>query len=522
MSRSHSFEGRIVRWLAGLALVAGIAAAPQARAEGCTAPLSSVGMLRPELRESLDTGALSRFYAGRTGCVWNDRDAASLLAALGKVEAQGLDPEDFHLGELLRGGDSAEARDLLLSDAALRYARDMRNGRVELEGIEGDVDFPRPVSDPVGDLRAALDRNDISAWLAALPPSQTGYTRLVQAYASYRALAARGGWGVLEQPAKSVRPGNESPLVPQLRQRLVAEGYLAPSEDQSDTLDAPLVAALSRFQESHGLNADGILGKKTVAELNVSAAERVEEIALNLERWRMLASAIAPTRVEVNAAGAEAALIVDGKTMLKMRTVVGKKKTPTPIVRSVISAVVVNPPWVVPVSIIRKEIMPAIKRDPDYLARNNMYWRDNEVVQAPGEKNSLGRLKFELSSSFDVYLHDTPARSLFSRDDRARSHGCVRLEKPLDLAEDLLGTNPAWPREKIEEAIAEGSTKRIPMENDIQVVILYWTAYVDDDGAMQFRDDLYGRDARLAEALQNQKKSIAGPQASAVAKSCSA
>lgn len=531
MSRFHfsvvraGWQGRRRSWrgvLAGLALASGLGLALPAQAENCTAPLSALGTLPPAVRETVDAGALSRLYAGRAGCVWTDRDAASLVTALGKVDAQGLDPEDFHVGALSRSGESPEMRDLLLSDAALRYARDMRNGRVELEGIEGDVDFPRPISDPVADLRAALDRNDVSAWLASLPPSQAGYARLVQAYASYRALAAKGGWATLDQPKKSVRPGNESTLVPQLRQRLATEGYLAADDGQGDTLDAPLVAALRRFQESHGLNADGILGKKTIAELNVSAAERANEIALNLERWRMLASGIAPTRVEVNAAAAEAALVVDGKTMLRMRTVVGKKKTPTPMLRSVISAVVVNPPWVVPVSIIRKEIMPAIKRDPDYLAKNNMYWRDNEVVQAPGEKNSLGRLKFELSSSFDVYLHDTPARSLFSRDDRARSHGCVRLEKPLDLAEDLLGSNPAWPREKIEEAIAEGSTKRIPMENDIQVVILYWTAFVDDDGAIQFRDDLYGRDARLAEALQNQKRSIAGPQASAAAKSCSA
>lgn len=517
-------QGRIAACL--VVLFGVFAAVGSARAAPCLDPLAAEATLRPGFHENLDLNALRRLYASAPVCVWSDESAVALTDVLAKAATHGLDPQDFHLGELARPAAFLDARlrDLLLSDAAIRYARDMRNGRVELESIEDDVDFPRPVMDPVAELRGALGRNAVEEWLAALPPRQPEYARLVDAYALYRGMAARGGWDALPSPEKSLRPGQASSLVLALRRRLRAEGdlaetYAAPEGD--DRFEGRVVEALEHFQRRHGLDADGILGKKTLAALNVGAAERAAQIAINLERWRTLAGAIQPTRVEVNAAAATAALIIDGKPALTMRTVVGKKKTPTPIMRSVIGSIVVNPPWVVPASIARKEILPLLKRQPAYLAENDMYWRDNQIVQAPGEKNSLGRLKFELASSFDVYLHDTPARSLFARDDRARSHGCVRLEKPLELAERLLDGDPLWPRERIEAAIAEGATLRIPMSDDIPVVILYWTSFVDEDGTVEFRDDLYGRDARLMAALERRKpaalaESISAPKACGV------
>lgn len=500
-------QGRIAACL--VVLLGVFAAAGSARAALCMDPLAAEATPRPGFHESLDLNALRRFYASAPICVWSDESAAALTDVLAKAAAHGLDPQDFHLAELARPAAFLDERlrDLLLSDAAIRYARDMRNGRVELESIEDDVDFPRPVIDPVAELRGAISRNAVEEWLAALPPRQPEYARLVDAYALYRGMAARGGWDALPPPEKSLRPGQASSLVPALRRRLQAEGDLAETyaaPEGGDRFEGRVVEAIEHFQRRHGLDADGILGKKTLAALNVSAAERAAQIAMNLERWRTLAGAIQPTRVEVNAAAATAALIIDGKPALTMRTVVGKKKTPTPIMRSVIGSIVVNPPWVIPASITRKEILPLLKRQPTYLAENDMYWRDNQIVQAPGEKNSLGRLKFELASSFDVYLHDTPARSLFARDDRARSHGCVRLEKPLELAERLLDGEPLWPRERIEAAIAEGATLRIPIL-DVPVVILYWTSFVDEDGPVEFRDDLYGRDARLMAALERRK-----------------
>ncbi|MEN6543914.1 L,D-transpeptidase family protein [Parvibaculum sp.] len=450
---------------------------------------------------------LQRLYAGAQGpCLWSGQNAAALIATLSKAEAQGLDPAIFHLRDIARldGSSTDKAlRDLLLSDAALRYARIMTRGQVDPATVDADIDFDIYPGDVLPGLKSALNGGDVSAWLASLPPPQPQYAALVALLAHYRTLAAQGGWPVIGTPETSVKPGKSSPLVATLRERLAAEGYLATAEG-GDVLTGDVLAALKHFQERHGLDTDGALGKKTVAALNVSAAARAEQIALNLERWRQLSRGIPPTRIEVNTAAATAALIVDQKPVLRMRTVVGAKKTPTPLVRSDIRAVVVNPPWVVPVSIVRKEIMPALKRNPDYLEAHNMEWKNGQIVQAPGPKNSLGRIKFELHSSFDVYLHDTPARSLFNkgdRDARARSHGCVRLEKPLDLAERLLQDNANWPRERIEAAIEEGGTQRVQMATDIPVVITYWTAFAGESGDAEFREDIYGRDARLAAAL---------------------
>lgn len=485
------------------------AGANTARAAACADPLVAEAALSSEHRDMLDREALGRFYSGLpVGCAWSKENADLLIGVLVAAGAHGLNPDDFHFGIFARPAAFMEpgARDLLLSDAAILYARDMKNGRVELESIERDIDFPRPVTDPVADLRTALARNSLAGWLASLPPRQPEYGRLVAAYARYRAIAAKGGWEMLAVQEKSLKPGAESPLVPALMRRLAAEGDLAEPAVERDRFDGEIVAALTRFQARNGLEADGILGKKTIAALNVSAGERANRIALNLERWRSLSGAISPTRVEVNTAAATATLIVADKPALKMRAVVGKKRTPTPMLRSVISAVVVNPPWVVPASITRNEILPTLKRQPDYLEKHNMFWRDNQIVQAPGEKNSLGRLKFDLSSSFSVYLHDTPARGLFARDDRARSHGCVRLEKPLDLAERLLKDDPTWSRARIEDAIAVGATKRIATPDGIPVVLVYWTSFVDEDGTVEFRDDLYGRDARLMAALERPQK----------------
>ena len=475
----------------------------------CAASVGTVASLSANLGVEVREDDLQRLYAGAQGpCLWSEHNAAALVATLGKVGEQGLDPAMFHLKDIARLDGSATdkaLRDLLLSDAALRYARIMTRGQVDPATVDADIDFDIYPGDVLPGLKNALNGGDVPAWLASLPPQQPQYAALIGMLARYRALAAQGGWVTMTAPDASVKPGKASPLVATLRQRLAAEGYLADAQG-GEVLTGDVLAALKRFQAQHGLDNDGALGKKTVAVLNVSAATRAEQIALNLERWRQFSRGIPPTRIEVNTAAATAVLIVDRKPVLRMRTVVGAKKTPTPLVRSDIRAVVVNPPWVVPVSIVRKEIMPALRRNPDYLEAHNMEWKNGQIVQAPGPKNSLGRIKFELHSAFDVYLHDTPARSLFNktdRDARARSHGCVRLEKPLDLAEKLLHDNANWPRERIEAAIEQGTTQRVQMATDIPVVIAYWTAFADDSGDAEFREDIYGRDARLAAALSH-------------------
>jgi murein L,D-transpeptidase YcbB/YkuD len=262
--------------------------------------------------------------------------------------------------------------------------------------------------------------------------------------------------------------------------------------------------ALKRFQARHGLTPDGVLGPRSRAALNVPVTARINQIIANLDRWRYIAPAIQPTRFEVNTAAGLADLVVDGTPVLSMRAITGKPDLPTPMLASAINEVIINPTWTVPASIIKSEIRPALRRNPHYLADNNMRWIDGRLVQSPGPKNSLGNFKFNFPNPFTVYLHDTPATLLFKLDERARSHGCVRLERPLDFAEQLLVDNPDWPREKIEQAIPDGKTIRIPLKQKMPLVITYWTAFVDSEGVFNFREDIYGRDARFVEALSPQ------------------
>ncbi len=185
-----------------------------------------------------------------------------------------------------------------------------------------------------------------------------------------------------------------------------------------------------------------------------------------------------------------------------MRAVVGDRRHHSPmLISSKLQAILLNPPWVIPTSIVNIEILPKLARHPDYLEQNDMHWVGAQLVQAPGSKNALGRIKFDFPNPFSVYMHDTPARALFALDDRARSHGCVRLEKPLDLALVLLKDDQNWSRERIDAMIADGATLRIDLANGPPVVFAYWTVFVDDDGRLEFRDDIYGRDARLMAAL---------------------
>jgi murein L,D-transpeptidase YcbB/YkuD len=183
-----------------------------------------------------------------------------------------------------------------------------------------------------------------------------------------------------------------------------------------------------------------------------------------------------------------------------MRVIVGTVTHPTPVFRATMTSVLINPPWNVPSSIQRNEIMPKLKRDPGYLARGNYVFRDERLVQLPGPKNALGQLKFEMPNPLDVYMHDTPDRRLFARPQRTLSHGCVRVEDPRDLARRLIDSN-AWPEAAIDQTIASGETRRVPLKQAIPVYVLYWTAFADPDGTVEFRDDIYGRDQRLAAAL---------------------
>ena len=259
---------------------------------------------------------------------------------------------------------------------------------------------------------------------------------------------------------------------------------------------------MRHFQSHHGIAEDGVVGRETLRELNVSAADRARQIAVNMERWRWMPENLGKSYVLVNIAAFRLDVIEGTRSVLAMKTVVGHDFTRTPFFAARIAEIIVNPWWNVPDSIAVKELWPKQRRDRSYLAREHMIVTNGRIRQRPGEWNSLGRLKFDMPNGHDVYLHDTPAKALFEQPFRAFSHGCIRLEKPLDLALYLLRDQPRWNARAIESAIESGNQQSIRLTAPQPVYVLYWTAWVGDDGHMEFHRDHYGRDAALAAALR--------------------
>ena len=441
-----------------------------------------------------DAAGLQTFYARREmRAAWDERSAASLLRAIDALAEDGLEPDRYHRDALGRLPPGAE-RDILATDAFLTAATHLSHGVVDPQFARPAWCAPPPKIDVAALLQAALDDGTIAETLARVSVRHEGYRRLRKALADYRELARNGGWAVV--PAgRTLRAGDENERVAALRKRLYAPG-------DSAVFDAGLEELVRHFQAHHGLTGDGIAGPETLRELNVSADERARQIAVNMERWRWMPEDLGLSYVLVNIAAFRLDVIEGDHSVLTMKTVVGKDYTRTPFFAARIVEVIVNPWWNVPDSIATEELWPKQRRDPSYLEREHMVVTNGRIRQRPGEWNSLGRLKFNLPNSYDVYLHDTPAKSLFERPFRAFSHGCIRLERPRDLALYLLRDQPHWTAAAIESDIATGTERAIRLTTPQPVYILYWTAWVGDDGDMEFHRDHYQRDAALAAALQ--------------------
>lgn len=416
---------------------------------------------------------------------------------------------------LQRTADGAGAPTTAVDDATLQ-AMILRQARIEtgqrLRPI--DVDplwaLQPPVRDLAAEFAAARAEGRLEAWLRALAPADPRYAALLAARPRYAKLVADGGWTALP-PGPVLKAGDTHPSVPALRQRLAAEGFAAPAATPEEVFDAPLSAVVERFQTLHGLEIDGVVGPETRRALDVTAAARLAQIDANLERYRWSPAVLPADRVEVDTGLAEATLFERGAPVLTMRVVVGDLKHKTPMFASRLEAVVVNPPWNVPSSIATAEILPKAARDKGYLARNGFRFVDGRLQQRPGPGNSLGRLKFDLPSPFGVYLHDTPGKSAFARRVRALSHGCMRLEKPRELAVALLGPQ-GWTLPQIDAAIAQMTTRRIGLDKPVPLFVVHRTAFVDADG-LHLRPDVYGWDAALTRALAGRTYADAAPGA---------
>jgi len=497
-----------------LALVLSAGVALFAPADAQEASIDLRGLLATEAGVRLDGRQIDRaallaiYQAHDFAPLWigEPQREAALLHALAGAAEHGLDPAAFAVPPT----PPAE-RELLLTDAFLRYAAALARGRVESHDLESDWAFGVPAFDA----GAALDRalaGDVGAVLAGLAPAEPGYRQLQDALARYRRIAAGGGWRRVPDTAKLTR-GDHGPAVTALRRRLAAEGFL-PADALHGGFDGVVEQAVRRFQAQHGIAADGAVGPDTFRALDVPAAARIEQIRANLERWRELPRNWPRTRIEVNVPGATLTAIENGEPRLVMRAIVGAEDHPTPVMRAHMRAVLFNPSWTIPASIVKNEILPKVKHDAKYLERNHYVYRGAVLQQLPGAGNALGRVKFEMPNIYDVYLHDTPSRPLFKRVSRSLSHGCVRLENPRELALYLLSGRSGWAEEDIERVIAAGQTERVPLPHSLPVYLLYWTAFVDAEGAVEFRDDVYARDQRLTTALATRD---AGERGNAVA-----
>jgi len=533
-----------LRWLRPpvLALLLVLLATPAFGADDA-AVARELGLLLPQVAKDRalapagHAAAVGRFYeltgrrpAWRQDGAWS-AEAKAALATLEAAHREGLDPGDYP-GPAFRGlpvsGSAAEiARsDLLLSAGMLRYIGDVKAGRVvpSTLGPQYAVHPVRPDAPAV--LAEGLKAQDFSAWLSRLPPDDPAYRRLRHALSVYRDLAAKGPWPRLPD-GPTLRAGASGEDVAVLRRQLSLLGDL-PAQDGAGPadFDAALDAAVRRFQRRHGLQVDGAVGVHTRAALAVTPQARARTIALNLERLRWFPHPAPDRYIVINAAGFGLTAIAHGKVAAEMPVIVGKPSWRTPLFEDEITGVTFMPTWTVPPNILRKEVLPKIKRNPDYLAQHNMKvysgwgsdacevdpldvdWKSigpgasgRRFVQQPGPSNALGRIRFTLHNEFGVFLHDTPAKELFGREVRAYSHGCVRVGDAAALAAFVFNGDPNWPPAAIEAAMNGGETREVDLRAPVPVEMTYLTAWVEEDGTVQFRADVYGRDPPLAGLL---------------------
>lgn len=425
--------------------------------------------------------------------LWSDDRAAGLEAALAQAGRHGIDADRFRK-RIARASSPAD-REAALSAVALAYAAALANGEVDPTKIYPIYTLPRPKVDLVSGLNQAAENGRIAEWLASLAPQSAEYRALSDALLQYRRKAA-------EQQTRPIpggdliHVGDTDPRIPAIVAALRRDGYPADVAKQSNLYTPQIAAAVKALQQDSGLAVDGVIGADTLDVLNSGAADRARTIALNLERLRWLNRTPPATRIDVNTAAATLAYWRDGAVVHRARVVAGQPGKETPQIAAPITRLVANPNWTVPKSIAQAEIIP---KDPAYMRRNNMVWKDGWIVQRPGPNSALGLVKFDMDDPYAIYLHDTPAKALFDRSDRHLSHGCVRVEDALAFARALAGQEGV--AEEFEKAMASGDESFVSLPKPIPVRLLYQTAFVGEDGRIVFRPDVYGWDEDLARAL---------------------
>jgi len=456
-----------------------------------------------------------------------------VLQTLENASQEGLDPENFAVADLRMMWESLKVSadskgqsdfDLHLTYSVARYASQLCFGRINPPDINPDWPKSEKNCDVAQIVADAIEKNTVKDLAEQLSPKLPAYQGLKALLQRYREIAAHGGWQPVSADAGKKRRVPESAV---LAENLVRMGDLAAPDTDETVSSKTLSEALRQFQLRHGLEPDGRLGEKTVRAMNVPVEQRIEQIKINLDRMRWSADRFEPRHVRVNVPAFELSVHDDDQVPLQMRAIVGSFESPTPILDDQIEYLVFSPYWNVPLSIATKELLPKIKKDRAYLRREQIEvvrvsgdkvqvlepskvdWDKAangqfELRQKPGASNALGLVKFIFPNPYEVYLHDTPSDNLFDRLTRTLSHGCIRIERPAELAAYLLQDQPEWTPDRIEEAMHAEKEKRVPLKTKMPIHLLYWTAWAEADGKAQFREDVYSYDEKHAELTSSE------------------
>lgn len=474
----------------------------------------------------VDTLAL--FYQNRSyELAWNQKSASQLVFAIQQAGDEGLNPNDYHLKPLVKfiinppktDIDKA-AHDILLSDAFLLYASHLFSGKVRPETVDPDWCYNTKKNKLIELLDFVLTNNKVNEIVQLTAPKHWQYQNLKKTLSKYRSLSIKEWTPISKGETLKKEMNNERILV--VREHLIDLGDLAKSDTSKATLyDNNLLLAIEKFQARHGLEIDGKIGPATLNMLNVTIAERIDQIVANLERMRWMPRDLGEYYIQVNIANFELELVKNNVLERTLKVIVGSPTRRTPLFSSKMETIVFNPTWTVPPGILLKDVMPGIKKNPNYLEERNftvfdtkgnvvnpkgVNWDSKEAKtyifrQTSGPTNSLGVVKFLFPNDLFIYIHDTPHKELFNRSERAFSSGCVRVNYPLQFAEYLLNDSINWNMTKINEIIETETTKFVQLKEKPNVHLFYFTAWTDSSNVVQFRKDIYQLDNILIREL---------------------
>lgn len=462
---------------------------------------------------------LLKFYRSRNFTyAWFDENglleqAGNLYNKIENIHEEGVSAQLLYEDALrkMMDNDSSEiftgkenpSVELMLTAQYFFYAQKIWNGISDKALHEIDWGLPRKKLSYEAILDSLLEAPS-SAFMKTEPVFRQ-YRLLKEQLKKYRAIETKESWEPVTADKKSYRKGDSSKVITAIRKHLLLMGDLQ-TTNNSSVYDDELEAAVKKFQHRYGLSEDGIVGKSLIEELNYPLAKRIEQLIVNMERCRWLPLALRKDYFVVNIPEYRFHAFENDTLAWSMNVVVGTDLNKTAVFSGMMSTVVFSPYWNIPPGILNKEILPAIRKNSHYLEKNHMEWNGKTVRQKPGPWNALGKVKFLFPNSHSIYLHDTPSKSLFSREQRAFSHGCIRVEDPRRLAIYVLRQQPEWTEEKIDEAMNAEKEKFVKINQPIPVIITYLTAWVDAEGNLNFRKDIYKRDSRLAKMIIENSK----------------